>query len=78
MISGQDPAWGTGMGEKGNVFDVGQELFENLAEQGSQFWLDYEQFKLTRAKGPGAEVMVEQRVQAHDPDAQRPGPPAAG
>ena len=29
------------MGEKGNLLDMGEEIFANLAEQGPQFWLDY-------------------------------------
>jgi len=66
------------MGEKGNLFDMGQEVFENLAEQTPQFWLNYEQYKLTRAKTAPGDIVVEQQVHAHDPAAQRPGHPPAG
>ena len=31
------------MGEKGNLLDTSQEVFANLAEQGPQFWIAYEQ-----------------------------------
>ena len=34
------------MGEKGNLLDIGEEIFADLAEQGPQFWLNYEQYKL--------------------------------
>ena len=66
------------MGEKGNLLDTGEEIFANLAEQGPQFWLDFEQYKLTRARSAQADVVVEQRVRTQDPPPQRPGPPAAG
>lgn len=38
------------MGEKGNLLDMGEEIFANLAEQGPQFWLDYERYKLSRPR----------------------------
>lgn len=68
------------MGEKGNLLDTGQEIFANLAEQGPQFWLDYEQYKLTRAKSAQTQVVleqqpgaaVEQQVSAQDPPEERP------
>ena len=66
------------MGEKGNLVDMGEEIFANLAEQGPQFWLDFEQYRLTRARSQQADVVVEQRVRAQDPPPQRPGPPSAG
>ena len=66
------------MGEKGNLLDTGEEIFANLAEQGPQFWLDYEQYKLTRARSAQGDVVVEQRVHTQDPPPQRAGPPAAG
>jgi hypothetical protein len=74
------------MGEKGNLLDMGEEIFANLAEQGPQFWLDYEQYKLARAHSAQAGVVVEQRATAvvergaaaHGAPAQRPAPPAAG
>jgi hypothetical protein len=52
------------MGEKGNLLDMGGEIFENLAEQGPQFWLDYEQYKLSRAQSAQARVVVEQQATA--------------
>ena len=73
------------MGEKGNLLDVGEEIFANLAEQGPQFWFDYEQYKLSRARSAQARVVVEQQAAAvaegdaaaqHRP-AQRPAPSAA-
>jgi len=74
------------MGEKGNLLDMGEEIFSNLAEQGPQFWLDYEQYKLTRAKSVPAQVTVEQQagvVVEHQvgggaPPVERPGHPATG
>jgi hypothetical protein len=74
------------MGEKGNLLDVGEEIFANLAEQGPQFWLNYEQYKLSRAQSAQAGVVVEQQAAAvverdaapHDAPAQRPAAPAAG
>jgi hypothetical protein len=50
------------MGEKGNLLDMGGEIFANLAEQGPQFWLDYEQYKLSRAKNVQARAVVEQQA----------------
>jgi len=66
------------MGEKGNLLDMGEEIFANLAEQGPQFWLDFEQYKLTRARSPQTDVVVEQRIHTQDPPPHRPGNPAAG
>ena len=66
------------MGEKGNLLDMGEEIFANLAEQGPQFWLDFEQYRRTRVTSPQADVVVEQRVHTQDPPPQRPGNPAAG
>ena len=52
------------MGEKGNLLDMGEEIFANLAEQGPQFWLDYKQYKLSRGKSAQARVVVEQQAAA--------------
>jgi hypothetical protein len=52
------------MGEKGNLLDAGEEIFANLAEQGPQFWLNYEQYKLARAQAARARVGVEQQAAA--------------
>ena len=73
------------MGEKGNLVDMGSEIFANLAEQEPQFWLNYEQYKLSRAQSAQADVVVEQQAAAvaerdaaaQDAPAKRPAPPAA-
>jgi hypothetical protein len=57
------------MGEKGNLLDVGGEIFANLAEQGPQFWLDYEQYKLSRAKSVQAPTVVAQQAAVVERDA---------
>jgi hypothetical protein len=66
------------MGEKGNVLDMGEEIFANLAEQGPQFWLNYEQYKLSHAQSVQAGVVVERDVAAQGARAERSAPPAAG
>ena len=66
------------MGEKGNLLDMGDEIFANLAEQGPQFWLDYEQYKLTRTRSAQARVVVEQPAVAEDPATERPEHPSTG
>ena len=66
------------MGEKGNLLDMGEEIFANLAEQGPQFWLNYEQYKLTRATSAPARGVVEQQAGAQNPATQRPNDPAPG
>ena len=63
------------MGEKGNLLDTGEEIFANLAEQGPQFWLNYEQYKLSRAQ---AGVVVERDVAGQGAPAERSAPPAGG
>ena len=52
------------MGEKGNLIDTTEAVFENLAEQGPQFWLSYEQFKQSRAGGAQAPVVAGQQAAA--------------
>ena len=52
------------MGEKGNLLDASQEIFANLAEQGPQFWLNYEQYKLARAQAARARLAAEQQAAA--------------
>jgi hypothetical protein len=65
------------MGEKGNLLDTGEEIFANLAEQGPQFWLSYEQYKQSRAGGAQAHVVVEQQAAAVvEGDAAAQGAPA--
>ena len=74
------------MGEKGNLLDMGEEIFANLAEQGPQFWLNYEQYKLSRVQTAQAGVVVEQQAAAvverdaaaQGAPAERPAWPAAG
>jgi hypothetical protein len=50
------------MGEKGNLLDTTEAVFENLAEQGPQFWLSYEQFKQARTAGAQAPVVAGQQA----------------
>jgi hypothetical protein len=64
--------WSGELGEKGNLLDMGEEIFANLAEQGPQFWFNYEQYKLARATSTQARAVVEQRAGAQDPATQRP------
>ena len=53
------------MGEKGNLLDMGEEIFANLAEQGPQFWLSYKQYMESRGKGDqAARVIVEHQAAA--------------
>ena len=65
------------MGEKGNLLDMGEEIFANLAEQGPQFWINYEQYKLSRAQSGQAGIVGEQRAAGVAP-AQQSAPPPAG
>jgi hypothetical protein len=65
------------MGEKGNLLDMGEEIFANLAEQGPQFWLDFKQYQLSRAQSAQAPVVAEQQAAAvADRDAAAQGGPA--
>jgi hypothetical protein len=59
------------MGEKGNLLDMGEEIFANLAEQGPQFWLSCKQYMESRGKGDqAARVIVEHQAAAVvEPDA---------
>jgi hypothetical protein len=67
------------MGEKGNLLDISEEVFANLAEQGPQFWIAYEQYKDTRLKTAQAQaVVVEHREGGQRLAAERPKPPATG
>ena len=76
------------MGEKGNLLDMGEEIFANLAEQGPQFWLDYKQYQLSRAQSAQAPAAAEQQqgaavverdAAAQDaPAEQRPAPRPPG
>ena len=66
------------MGENGNLLDTSQEVFANLAEQGPQFWIAYEQYKLARVANAPADVDAEHGQDARDATAQSPRPPGAG
>jgi hypothetical protein len=73
------------MGEKGNLVDMSEEVFANLAEQGPQFWIAYKQYKESRSRitqpqavlgyGGGAQDAA---ASVQDQAAQWPRPPAAG
>ena len=61
------------MGEKGNLLDTSEEVFANLAEQGPQFWIAYEQYKLARDKGGKAPVVIDETgMQDLAPETFRP------
>jgi len=73
------------MGEKGNLLDMGEDIFANLAEQGPQFWLNYKQYMESRGKGAEvarvivehqATAVVEPDAAAHDAPTKRQAPPA--
>ena len=68
------------MGEKGNLLDMGEGIFANLAEQGPEFWIAYEQYKLARSKGDQAGVTAPTGLhpQAHGPSDEGTGRPAEG
>lgn len=66
------------MGEKGNLVDVSEEVFANLAEQSPQFWLAYEQYKESRSRITQPQAALGQVQGAQDPATQRLRPPAAG
>ena len=72
------------MGEKGNLLDMGEEVFANLAEQGPQFWLNYKQYMESRGKSDQAAhvtvehqaaAVVERDAAAHDAPTEWPPPP---
>lgn len=66
------------MGEKGNLLDMGEEIFANLAEQGPQFWFDYQQYKQSRAQSARARVVAKQQAAAVvEGDAAAPDKPAS-
>jgi len=46
------------MGEKGNLLDMGEEIFANLAEQGPQFWLSYRQYMDSHGKSDQATPVI--------------------
>ncbi len=66
------------MGEKGNLLDMGEEIFANLAEQGPQFWLNYKQYMESRGKSDqAAHVIAEHQAAAVvEPDAAAQDAPA--
>jgi hypothetical protein len=73
------------MGEKGNLVDMTEEVFANLAEQGPQFWIAYKQYEESRSRTtqPQAVLGHEQGAQdaaarAQDQTTPRSRPQAAG
>lgn len=68
------------MGEKGNLLDTSEEVFANLAEQGPQFWIAYEQYRLARNKGDQAPMTTRTASQAdtYGPAAEGTNRPAVG
>ena len=64
------------MGEKGNLLDMGEEIFANLAEQGPQFWLDYERYKLSRVQSVQARAAGERQAAIAERDAATRDAPA--
>lgn len=66
------------MGEKGNLLETGEDVFANLAEQGPQFWLAYEQYKQARGKSVQAQAVAEQEEGTPERAFDWPRPPAAG
>ena len=67
------------MGEKGNLLDISEEVFANLAEQGPQFWIAYEQYKLARNKGDrGAVTARTAQAETRPSTAQGTSRPAMG
>jgi len=56
------------MGEKGNLVDVSEKVFANLAEQGPQFWIAHEQYKLARDNVEQTRTPSSRpQARAHDP-----------
>ena len=66
------------MGEKGNLLDTSEEVFANLAEQGPQFWIAYEQYKEARGRSGQPQAVQEHGEGAQEPVTRRFGPPATG
>jgi len=71
------------MGEKGNLADMAEEIFANLAEQGPQFWIAFRQYEESRSRVTQAQAVPGQGAQdvpipAQEQATQRPRPPAAG
>jgi len=67
------------MGEKGNLLDMGEEIFANLAEQGPQFWLDFKKYQLSRSRAQSAQAPVvaeQQGAAVAERDASAPDAPA--
>jgi hypothetical protein len=66
------------MGEKGNLIDISEEVFANLADQGPQFWIAYEQYKESRSRTAQPQAVRRTGPGVPDPTTRRPSPPAAG
>jgi hypothetical protein len=63
------------MGEKGNLLDVGEEIFTSVAEQGPQLWLDFKEYQLARGKPVQAKA-TEQDTSTQSSAAEQPRGPA--
>jgi hypothetical protein len=66
------------MGEKGNLVDVSEEVFANLAEQGPQFWMAYEQYKDSRSRIAQPQAALGPGESGPEPATQRLRPSAGG
>jgi hypothetical protein len=66
------------MGEKGNLVDVSEEVFANLAEQSPQFWLAYEQYKESRDRTIAPQAALGQGEPTDAAPTQRLRRPAGG
>jgi hypothetical protein len=72
------------MGEKGNLVDMTEEVFANLAEQGPQFWIAYKQYEESRSRITPAQAVLghgegaqDAPARAQDQATQSPRPAAA-
>ncbi len=63
------------MGEKGNLADMTEEVFANLAEQGPQFWIAYKQYEESRSRTTQPQAVLGHGQGGQD---QSPRPAAAG
>lgn len=59
--------WGRQAG-RGNLLDVREEVFANLAEQGPQFWIEYKKYKQARNEDTQAPAAVGPREGAPNQD----------
>jgi hypothetical protein len=66
------------MGEKGNLVDMTEQVFANLAEQGPQFWIAYKQYEESRSRITQPQAVPGHGEGAQDQATQSPRPAAAG